>query len=113
MTAPHPSLKARLITLRFVPGGPEPMTKGLGSFRPSTVVASVGITEAVKRAVRRSAEGSQSAWPAIPGGLAGAFRMGGLDERNAAENRLVSKLELGQVPAIPACRSIRNAPSPN
>src|SRR5476651_949140 len=43
MTAPQPSLKARLMTLRLVPGGPEPMTKGLGSFRPSTVVASVGM----------------------------------------------------------------------
>src|SRR5436190_6891807 len=43
ITAPQPSLKPRLITLRFVPGGPEPMTKGLGSFRPSTVVASVGM----------------------------------------------------------------------
>jgi hypothetical protein len=31
------------MTLRFVPGGPEPMTKGFGSFKPSTVVASVGM----------------------------------------------------------------------
>ena len=31
------------MTLRLVPGGPEPMTKGLGSLRPSTVVANVGI----------------------------------------------------------------------
>src|SRR5688572_754326 len=43
ITAPQPSLKALLMTLRFVPGGPEPMTKGLGSLRPSTVVASVGM----------------------------------------------------------------------
>src|ERR1700719_4383459 len=44
MTAPQPSRNARVITLRFVPGGPDPMTNGFGSFRPSTVVASVGIT---------------------------------------------------------------------
>src|SRR5579863_7522530 len=31
------------MTLRLVPGGPEPMMKGLGSLSPSTVVASVGI----------------------------------------------------------------------
>src|SRR5882672_3527662 len=43
MTAPQPSLKAREMTLRFVPGGPEPMTKGFGSLRPSTVVANVGM----------------------------------------------------------------------
>src|SRR3954467_10104419 len=43
MTAPQPSLNARLMTFRLVPGGPEPMTKGFGSFNPSTVVASVGI----------------------------------------------------------------------
>src|ERR1051325_2244450 len=43
MTAPQPSLKALVMTLRFVPGGPEPMMKGFGSLRPSTVVASVGI----------------------------------------------------------------------
>src|SRR5579872_2483784 len=45
MTAPQPSRKARVITLRLVPGGPDPMTKGLGSFRPSTVVASVGMVK--------------------------------------------------------------------
>src|SRR2546423_11465318 len=43
MTAPQPSRNAREMTFRFVPGGPEPMTKGLGNFRPSTVVASVGM----------------------------------------------------------------------
>ena len=42
-TAPQPSLKALLMTLRLVPGGPEPMMKGLGSLSPSTVVASVGM----------------------------------------------------------------------
>src|SRR5208283_3833794 len=31
------------MTLRLVPGGPEPMTKGFGSLSPSTVVASVGM----------------------------------------------------------------------
>ena len=31
------------MTERFVPGGPEPITKGLGIFSPSTVVARVGI----------------------------------------------------------------------
>jgi hypothetical protein len=31
------------MTLRFVPGGPEPMMKGFGSLRPSTVVARVGM----------------------------------------------------------------------
>ena len=34
------------MTLAFVPGGPEPMTNGLGSFRPLTVVARVGISVA-------------------------------------------------------------------
>src|SRR4051812_12717085 len=43
-TAPHPSSNALPQTLAFVPGGPEPMTNGLGSLIPSTVVASVGIT---------------------------------------------------------------------
>src|SRR5947209_3740505 len=43
MTAPQPSRKARVMTLRFVPGGPEPITNGFGSFNPSTVVASVAI----------------------------------------------------------------------
>src|SRR5436190_9611879 len=38
MTAPQPSSKALPITLAFVPGGPEAMISGLGSFRPSTVV---------------------------------------------------------------------------
>src|SRR3954451_1776122 len=42
-TARHPSSNALPITFAFVPGGPEPMTKGLGSFRPLTVVSSVGI----------------------------------------------------------------------
>src|SRR5256885_16653699 len=44
MTAPQPSRNARVMTLRFVPGGPEPITNGFGSFNPSTVVASVAIT---------------------------------------------------------------------
>src|SRR3954471_16580338 len=44
MTARQPSRNARVITLRFVPGGPEPITNGFGSFNPSTVVASVAIT---------------------------------------------------------------------
>src|SRR5260221_647661 len=43
ITAPQPSLKAREMTLRFVPGGPDPMTKGFGILSPSTVVANVGI----------------------------------------------------------------------
>src|ERR1051325_10382157 len=43
MTAPQPSRNARVMTLRFVPGGPEPITNGFGSFNPSTVVASVGM----------------------------------------------------------------------
>ena len=33
MTAPQPSSNALPMTLALVPGGPEPMTKGLGSFR--------------------------------------------------------------------------------
>src|SRR6201746_2238036 len=70
MTAPQPSLKARLMTLRLVPGGPEPMTNGLGSFRPSTVVASVGMAELGwgETSAARDAqhEGSQSSGPAIP-----------------------------------------------
>src|SRR5580700_8834276 len=44
-TAPQPSSNALPITLAFVPGGPEPMMNGLGSFIPSTVVASVGIVQ--------------------------------------------------------------------
>src|SRR3954454_10361081 len=43
MTAPQPSSNALPMTFAFVPGGPEPMTKGLGSFSPSTVVSSVAI----------------------------------------------------------------------
>src|SRR5215207_4898247 len=44
MTAPQPSSNALPMTFALVPGGPEPMTKGLGSFNPLTVVASVGMT---------------------------------------------------------------------
>src|SRR5687767_11226386 len=43
-TAPHPSSNALPITFAFVPGGPEPITNGLGSFRPLTVVSSVAMT---------------------------------------------------------------------
>src|SRR5262245_42575901 len=43
MTAPHPSRKACEITLKFVPGWPDAITTGFGRFRPSTVVANVGI----------------------------------------------------------------------
>src|SRR5690242_21133633 len=45
-TPPHPSSKALPMTLAFVPGGPEPMTKGLGNLMPLTVVSSVGIAGA-------------------------------------------------------------------
>src|SRR5258708_30709071 len=45
MTAPQPSRKARLITLKCVQGGPERIIKGLGSFRPLTVVARVDISD--------------------------------------------------------------------
>ena len=34
---------ARVMTFRFVPGGPEAMTKGFASRSPSTVVVSVAI----------------------------------------------------------------------
>src|SRR5205807_7438061 len=44
MTAPQPSRKARVMTLRFVTVGPEPITNGFGSFNPSTVVVSVAMT---------------------------------------------------------------------
>src|SRR2546429_4650149 len=44
MTPPQPSSSALPMTFAFVPGGPEPMMKGFGSFRPFTVVASVGIS---------------------------------------------------------------------
>src|SRR5688572_18326337 len=44
MTAPHPSSNARPQTFAFVPGGPEPITKGLGSLMSSTVVARVGMS---------------------------------------------------------------------
>src|SRR3954467_11216631 len=43
ITAPHPSSNALPQTLALVPGGPEPMTNGLGSLSPSTVVARVGM----------------------------------------------------------------------
>src|SRR3954468_24316587 len=43
MTAPQPSSNALPMTLALVPGGPEAMTKGLGSVRPSTVVLRSGI----------------------------------------------------------------------
>src|ERR1051325_1367090 len=43
ITAPQPSRNARVMTLRFVPGGPEPMMNGFGNFNPSTVVARVGM----------------------------------------------------------------------
>src|SRR5207249_9985108 len=49
MTAPQPSRKARVMTLRFVPGGPDPITNGFGSFNPSTVVASVGILDSLAK----------------------------------------------------------------
>src|SRR5262249_26042329 len=38
ITAPQPSSNALPITLAFVPGGPEAMTNGLGSFKPLAVV---------------------------------------------------------------------------
>src|SRR5205823_312650 len=40
MTAPQPSSNALPMTLAFVPGGPEPMTKGFGNLRPLTVTSS-------------------------------------------------------------------------
>src|SRR4051794_23643813 len=43
MTPPHPSSSALPTTFAFVPGGPEPMIKGLGSRMPSTVVSSVAM----------------------------------------------------------------------
>src|SRR5215207_10661447 len=43
MTAPHPSSNALPMTFAFVPGGPEPMTNGLGSCRLLTVVSRVDI----------------------------------------------------------------------
>src|SRR5438132_109747 len=96
MTAPQPSLKARLITLRFVPGGPEPMTKGFGSLRPSTMVASVGISGGgerrqgpARRKVSQLGRLSRAALRA-PSGLVDGSGM------DAVKNRLVSKLELGQ-----------------
>src|SRR5476651_1942553 len=69
ITAPQPSRNARLMTLRLVPGGPEPMTKGLGNFRPSTMVARVGMAKVGREGNRSApgpAEGSQSTGPAIP-----------------------------------------------
>src|SRR5262249_6930300 len=38
ITAPQPSSYALPMTLAFVPGGPEPTTNGLGSFKPSTIM---------------------------------------------------------------------------
>src|SRR5262249_37208306 len=38
MTAPQPSSYALPMTFAFVPGGPEATTKGLGNFKPSTVM---------------------------------------------------------------------------
>src|SRR5439155_26609285 len=43
MTAPQPSSRALPMTLALVPGGPEPMTKGLERELPLTVVASVAM----------------------------------------------------------------------
>src|SRR6478736_3913395 len=57
MTAPQPSSKALPMTFAFVPGGPEPMTKGLGSFRPLTVHSSVGMT--ASSTLFRTAAGEQ------------------------------------------------------
>src|SRR5436190_23768340 len=51
MTAPQPSSKALPMTLALVPGGPEPMTKGLGNLIPLTVVARVGIHYLVAKAI--------------------------------------------------------------
>lgn len=48
ITAPQPSWKALVITFKFVPGGPEAMTNGFGSFSPSTVSASVAIISALQ-----------------------------------------------------------------
>src|SRR5690606_22858549 len=49
---PQPSRKAREMTLAFVPGGPEAITNGLRSFRPSTVVARVGMGTDSGRSLR-------------------------------------------------------------
>src|SRR6187551_3428244 len=49
ITPPQPSSNALPITFAFVPGGPEPMTKGLASFRPLTVVSSVAMAFSAKR----------------------------------------------------------------
>jgi hypothetical protein len=43
ITAPQPSSKALPMTLPLVPGGPEPITKGFGIFRPLTTVSSVAM----------------------------------------------------------------------
>src|SRR3990167_4789874 len=46
-TPPHPASKALAITRPFVPGGPEPMTKGLMNFIPFTSTASVPLAMCV------------------------------------------------------------------
>src|SRR5262245_20208443 len=50
MTAPQPSSNALPMTLALVPGGPEAMTNGLGSFKPSTVTLRSGMAHLVRRA---------------------------------------------------------------
>lgn len=42
ITPPQPSWKALRITAWLVPGGPDPITKGLGSLRPFTSTAKLG-----------------------------------------------------------------------
>src|SRR6478672_8486137 len=60
MTAPQPSSKALPQTLALVPGGPEPMTKGLGSLMPLTVVARVGILVGLLICPRMDANGHET-----------------------------------------------------
>src|SRR6266487_2592780 len=56
MTAPQPSSNALPITLALVPGGPEPITKGLGSFKPLTVQARLAMLNLLFHVLRNNHE---------------------------------------------------------
>src|SRR5436309_3001001 len=58
-TAPQPSSNALPMTFAFVPGGPEPMMKGFGSFKPLTVVSSDAMTDYKKAREPRRTQSAQ------------------------------------------------------
>src|SRR5947208_296202 len=62
MTAPQPSSNALPMTLALVPGGPDAMTSGLGSLRPSTVM----LKSAMRMLVRAAYSGGPDVWQSPP-----------------------------------------------